>query len=337
MRLHACSALMLLLAACASVPAAPSMPRPHVLVPTPSPGPSIRLVSAPMEPVRQGSRIGRADLEQARALLSRARNDLEPRQWEVLDRKLTAAERAFERFSSAAKASGHAAEVVRGAEGVAQAGRTRTLAGFLPRVGPLLVGLVLLYPSSTAGPEIDRRPEWVDAQGAYEARLREVSEASWQLMVELEAQPRAAKAPARDPSPQKQPASALVEEDDPRCKPIPVPYHLGGNKLHNKCADRIPNNSFPGGDVFVNGKNFDALQLATHTLWEVKTNDIEEYNPFILQVEINKQIEEARRERALAAACGFNFRIGVRSEAHKTALEDAAAEFKGLIEIMGWC
>ena len=127
------------------------------------------------------------------------------------------------------------------------------------------------------------------------------------------------------------------ERDRSRCEPVPVPYHLGGNKLHDKCADRIPNNSFPGGDVFVNGKNFDALQLATRALWEVKTDDIDEYNPFILQVEINKQIEEARRERALAAACGFNFRIGVRSEAHKTALEDAAAEFKGLIEIMGWC
>ncbi|WP_342747681.1 DUF6310 domain-containing protein [Melittangium boletus] len=127
------------------------------------------------------------------------------------------------------------------------------------------------------------------------------------------------------------------ERDRSRCEPIPVPYHLGGNKLHNKCADRIPNNSFPGGDVFVNGKNFDALQLATRTLWEVKTNDIEEYNPFVIQVEINKQLEEARRERALAAACGFNFRIGVRSEAHKKALEDEAAEFKGLIDIMGWC
>ena len=188
MRLHACSALMILLAACASVPAAPSMPRPHVLVPAPPPGPSIRLVSAPMDTVQQGSRIGRADLEQARALLSWARNDLEPRQWEALDGKLTAAEQAFESFSRAAKTSGQAAEVVRGAEGVAQAGRARTLAGFLPRVGPLLVGLVLLYPSSTAGPEIDRRPEWVDAQREYEARLLDVAEESRRLMEEFERQ-----------------------------------------------------------------------------------------------------------------------------------------------------
>ncbi|QRK10578.1 hypothetical protein JQX13_11080 [Archangium violaceum] len=105
-----------------------------------------------------------------------------------MNRKLTAAERAFERFSRAAKASGQAAEVVRGAEGVAQAGRARTLAEFLPRVGPLLAGLVLLYPSSTAGPDIDRRPEWVDAQREYEARLLDVAEGSRRLMEEFERQ-----------------------------------------------------------------------------------------------------------------------------------------------------
>ena len=279
MRFRMCSVLLLLVSACASAPVRPSMSRPHAFVPTPASGPSIRLVSAPMDPVQQPSRIGQADLDQARALLSRARNDLEPRQWEALDRKLTAAERAFERFSTAAKTSGQAAEVVRGTEGFAQAGRARTFAGALSRVGPLLVGLVVLWSSSTAGPEFDSRPPWVDVQREFEARLRDVSEASRQLMVELEAQPRAAKAPAREPSPQKQPPSALVEEDDPRCKPIPLPRHLGGHDSHNECADKMPNNSFPGGDVYVNGKNFDALQLVTRTLWEVKTDDFDKHSP----------------------------------------------------------
>jgi hypothetical protein len=139
MRLLVCSAFLLLVVGCASTPAAPAMPRSHAFVPAPFPGPSIRLVSAPMESVHTGSQIGRADLEQARALLSRAHGDLEPRQWEALDGKLTAAERAFERFSTAAKASGQAAEVVRGAEGLAQAGRVRTLVEVLPGLGPLLV------------------------------------------------------------------------------------------------------------------------------------------------------------------------------------------------------
>jgi hypothetical protein len=288
-----------------------------------------------MDPVRQPSRIGKADLEQARALLSRARSDLEPRQWEALDRKLTAAERAFERFSTAAKTSGQAAEVVRGAEGIAQAGRARMVAGALSRVGPLLVGLVLLWPSSTAGPEFDSRPPWIDAQREFEARLRDVSEASRQLMVELEAQPRAAKAPAREPSPQKQPASALTEQDDPRCKPIPLPRHLGGHDPHNECADRLPNNSFPGGDVYVNGKNFDALQLSTRTLWEVKTDGFEKQPSRSQAFFVRMKLPEIQRERELAKACGYNFAVGVRSKAHKEALLKVDNTLD--VVVMDWC
>jgi hypothetical protein len=288
-----------------------------------------------MEPVQQGSRIGRADLDRVRALLSRARHDLEPRQWEALERKLTAAERAFERFSTAAKASGQAAEVVRGAEGLAQAGRARTFAGALSRVGPLLVGLVLLWPSSTAGLESDSRPPWVDAQREFEARLRDVSEASRQLMVELEAQPRPAKAPAREPSPQKQPATALTEEDDTRCKPIPLPRHLGGHHPHNECADKMPNNSFPGGDVYVNGKNFDALQLATRTLWEVKTDDFEKQPPRSQRFFVRMKLTEIQREKKLAEACGYNFAVGVKSAAHQAILESLDDTLT--VVLMNWC
>jgi hypothetical protein len=128
MRFRACLVLLLLASACASAPAPPLMSRPHAFVPTHPSNPRIQLVFGQMDPQQQ-SRIGKADLEQARALLFRARTDLEPRQWEALEGKLTAAERAFERFSRAANASGQAAEVVRGTEGFAQAGRARTLAG----------------------------------------------------------------------------------------------------------------------------------------------------------------------------------------------------------------
>ena len=55
--------------------------------------------------------------------------------------------------------------------------------------------------------------------------------------------------------------------------------HRGGDDDHNKCADKIPSNSFPGWDVYVNGKSFDALQLATRTLWDVKTDDFEKQPP----------------------------------------------------------
>jgi len=122
-----------------------------------------------------------------------------------------------------------------------------------------------------------------------------------------------------------------------RCEPVLKKYHRGGNKLHNKCADRIPNNSNPGGDVFVNGKDFDALQLATRTLWEVKTDNFDTYPPDLQEIVVENQVEELRYERALALSCGFNFRVGVRSPAHKEALEFAAQDLKGLIVVMEWC
>ena len=120
----------------------------------------------------------------------------------------------------------------------------------------------------------------------------------------------------------------------PECTPRPVP-HLGGNDLHNRCADRVPQNQFSGGDVLVNGKNFDALQLATRTLWEVKTTDIESYSPYVQEAELRKQLEEGRREKAIAAACGYQFVIGVRSQAHKTMLEARAPDLT--VVLMPWC
>jgi hypothetical protein len=334
MSFRTCIALLLLLSACASAPAPLSMPRPNAFVSTPTSGPRIQLVSTPLEPAPERSRIGMADLDKARALLSRARKDMEPRQWESLDRKLTAAERAFERFSRAARTSGQAAEVARGVEGLAQAGRASEAPLALSRVGPVLVALVLLWPSRTAGPESDSRPPWVDAQLEFEARLRDVSESSRQLMAELEAQPRPTKAEAREPVPQKQPASALTQEDDPKCKPIPVP-HLGGNDPHNECADKIPNNSFPGWDVFMNGKNFDALQLATRTLWDVKTDDFDKHSSHSRKFFIKMKLGEIQREKRLAEECGYGFVVGVRSEAHKTALLFADPSLK--VVVMDWC
>jgi hypothetical protein len=151
------------------------------------------------------------------------------------------------------------------------------------------------------------------------------------------------------PSPEKKPKPDPKEPDFPpvgptevtererrrRCEPLPAKRHLGGNKLHDECADRIPNNSFTGRDVSVNGKNFDALQLTTRTLWEVKTHNLETYNPYVLRIELEKQVEEMRRERALAMACGFHFRVGVRNEAHKAALERLDRTLD--IVVMDWC
>ncbi len=159
--------------------------------------------------------------------------------------------------------------------------------------------------------------------------------------------PEIAPAPPK-PSPRKRPKpepkgpdfppvgpTEVTERDRPRCEPVPVSYHLGGNKLHDKCADRIPNNSFPGGDVFVNGKNFDALQLATRTLWEVKTDNFDTYPPDLREFVLVDQLPKLQYERELARACGFDFKVGVRSAAHKAAL--LAQDITLDIVVMDWC
>ena len=127
------------------------------------------------------------------------------------------------------------------------------------------------------------------------------------------------------------------EQERNRCEPIPRHYHRGGNKLHNICADRIPSNSNPGGDVLVNGKDFDALQLATRTLWEVKTDDFGTYPVGLRRVVLEEQVPELLHERGLALSCGFDFKVGVRSAAHKDALEFAVPQLKGFIVVMNWC
>lgn len=153
--------------------------------------------AAPVRAAEGSSRIGKADLEQARRLLAEARNELEPRHWALLDGKLAEAERAWDRFARLTRDSGRTADVARGAEGLVQAGRLREGESVraLPRVGPLLVLLVLLWPGRTAGPEYDELPPWLAAQQELEAKLRDLSKASEQVRVEIEA---ARKRPGRD-------------------------------------------------------------------------------------------------------------------------------------------
>jgi hypothetical protein len=89
--------------------------------------------------------------------------------------------------------------------------------------------------------------------------------------------------------------------------------------------------------VLVNGKNFDALQLATRTLWEVKTDNFDTYTDDLQDIVIRGQVPQLLSERDLARACGFDFRVGVRSATHQAELEDAAPELRGFIVVMDWC
>jgi hypothetical protein len=132
------------------------------------------------------------------------------------------------------------------------------------------------------------------------------------------------------------PPAPVERERSPKCTPQRVP-HLGGDELHNMCADRVPQNSFRGSDVLVNGKHFDALQTHTRVLWEVKTDNFDTYSIYLKRTVPEQQVPELRRERELAKACGFDFRVGVRSAAHKAALELADPDLDGVIVVMEWC
>jgi hypothetical protein len=120
----------------------------------------------------------------------------------------------------------------------------------------------------------------------------------------------------------------------PECRPVPVP-HAGGNDPHNDCADLIPQNSFPGWDVLVNGKQFDALVLVTRTLWDIKTDNFDKHSRRSQEFFIEVKLPELQREKRLAEECGYDFVVGVRSEAHKAALKLADPTLK--VVVIDWC
>ena len=111
------------------------------------------------------------------------------------------------------------------------------------------------------------------------------------------------------------------DRDRARCEPILVP-HRGGDAAHNECADRVPPNRYPGHDVLVAGKHFDALQVGARVLWEIKTDQFDTYSDFLRDQVIRAQAKQLDEERAIAEACGYHFIVGVSNAAHKAALKD---------------
>ncbi len=119
----------------------------------------------------------------------------------------------------------------------------------------------------------------------------------------------------------------VTERDRHRCEPVPVP-HEGKDDAHNRCADQFPPNRYPGMDVLVGGVSFDALQVGVRVLWEIKTHQFETYPDFIQDKEIDKEMKQLDKERKAAAACGYDFIIGVSTDAHKLALLKRDSTFK---------
>lgn len=117
------------------------------------------------------------------------------------------------------------------------------------------------------------------------------------------------------------PISSETSERRPECQPIPVP-HAGEDPPHNECADKFPPNRYPGHDVLVGGKRFDALQVGAWVLWEIKTHRFDTYPDFIRRQTILEQVPLLRKEGDIAAACGYDFVVGVSTQEHKDALID---------------
>ncbi|WP_309896567.1 DUF6310 domain-containing protein [Archangium sp.] len=115
------------------------------------------------------------------------------------------------------------------------------------------------------------------------------------------------------------PIEILERERRRRCEPIPEP-HAGEDDAHNQCADKFPPNRYPGMDVLVGGVSFDALQVGVRVLWEIKTHRFDTYSEFIQDQEIEKELPQLLNERKTALACGYDFVVGVSTEAHKRAL-----------------
>ena len=144
--------------------------------------------------------------------------------------------------------------------------------------------------------------------------------------------PETAPAPQK-PSPKKRPKpepkgpdfpplgpTEVTERDRHRCEPVPVP-HKGKDDAHDTCADQFPPNRYPGMDVLVAGVSFDALQVGVRVLWEIKTHQFDTYPDFIQDREIEKEMEQLNKQRKAAAACGYDFVVGVSTQAHKDALQ----------------
>jgi hypothetical protein len=132
------------------------------------------------------------------------------------------------------------------------------------------------------------------------------------------------------------PPETVERERRPECIPKRVPPK-GGNNLHNKCANNVPFNAVRGANALVNGKAFDALQVVAGVLWEVKTDNFDSYPLELQDIVVKKHVRDFLAERELARACGFDFRVGVRSATHKAMLETVEPELKGIIVLMDWC
>jgi len=314
MRVHAC-ALFVLLAACAT-------PEPARVAKVPAlSGSSSTRESQALANLRRAVALPWKD--DGRCVVAAANNP-----WRiVVERCFHALDREKVRFRDVQHrcpvASVDAAEV-------------QALVGFCLLVQPeLVVGAVFVASAFVVAVAI------VQAIDAYELRQREEA-ARKRTTKPPTVKPASEREPTPSPDPKPGPlgpdfilSSPDSTERRPECKPRPVPQR-GGNNESNTCANQVPGNAFPGWDVLVNGKQFDALQPAAKMLWEVKVYNYDTYVPYVRGVAIQKQLSELNEEARLAKACGYGFTVGVSNAAHRDALLKVSNGTLNVV-VMDWC
>ncbi len=62
------------------------------------------------------------------------------------------------------------------------------------------------------------------------------------------------------------------------------------------------------------------IGVGVRVLWEIKTHQFDTYPDFVRRREIEKELEQIEKEKDAAAACGYDFVVGVSTQAHKDAL-----------------
>ncbi|GMT96086.1 hypothetical protein KH5H1_02050 [Corallococcus caeni] len=289
MRIHACIAILLLISACATTD------------------------PATKAPAARGRRIG--NLQRAAALPWRdggkcvVREASQP--WPIL------VERCY-------RALDHDRVEFHDTEGrcaVASSGAAAVGLGFCVLAAPeIVVGAVIVLGVVVVAVAIKEELD------AYELRHHSPEEAGPARETRVAAREVVAdRKPKLEPEPAGkgwQPPVPPVPVDRTRhasCEPVPVP-HAGEDDAHNECADSFPPNRYPGNDVLVNGKRFDALQVGVRVLWEIKTYQFDTYSDYLKERVIEQQVEEFQEDRHIAEACGYRFVVGVSSAAHKEAL-----------------
>jgi hypothetical protein len=113
------------------------------------------------------------------------------------------------------------------------------------------------------------------------------------------------------------------------CVGRPLGYHLGGDEVHNTCADNI-GNDYPGSDYLVvtpegTTRAFDLAKLPE--VGEVKTGKLSYYSEELANRTIQQYAEQSRADQVIAERCGLSFTLYIADPA---AVEYFQANLEGV-------